>query len=181
MAARTSLILSFWLAVTNLSILLCYNMIWGCTTLILLLNHDFFKDHVALIRYNNLAWGKGHQAVPNFHWVFQPLTTTPSAASPSLQSATFLMWPLNPTLRVESSTTSGRCSFLLRSTSISHVWAACRRFFLAWLWTTGLWPSFKKVMVLSNGPALAGCFFLPPSSWDGSLELDRFLLSSLFP
>lgn len=134
-----------------------------------------------MLRYNNLAWGKGHQAVPNFHWVFQPLTTTPSAASPSLQSATFLMWPLNPTLRVESSTTSGRCSFLPRSTSISHVWAACRRFFLAWLWTTGLWPSFKKVMVLSSGPALAGCFFLPPSSWDGSLELDRFLLSSLFP
>lgn len=34
-----------------------------------------------------------------------------------------------------------------------------------------LWPSSTKVMVLSNALALAGCFSLPPSSWDGPPEL----------
>lgn len=38
--------------------------------------------------------------------------------------------------------------------------SACRRFCLAWLRTTGLWTYFTKSMVLSNGLALAGCFFL---------------------
>ena len=63
-------------------------------------------------------------------------------------------------LRLEDSTASGKWSFLPRSTSISHLWADCRRFCLAWLWTTGLWPSFTKAMVLSSGLSLAGCFFL---------------------
>ncbi len=62
-------------------------------------------------------------------------------------------------LRVVDSTASGKGSFLPRSTSISNTWA-CRRFCLTWLGTTGLWPSFTKVMVLSSGLALAGCFFL---------------------
>ncbi len=63
-------------------------------------------------------------------------------------------------LRVVDSNTSGKWSFLQRSTSISHPWADCRRFCLTWLGTTGLWPSFTKAMVLSSGLALAGCFFL---------------------
>lgn len=53
-------------------------------------------------------------------------------------------------LRAEDSTASGKWRFLTRSTSISHFWVACRWFCPAWLW---------MVMVLSNGLALAGCFF----------------------
>ncbi len=63
-------------------------------------------------------------------------------------------------LRVVDNTASGKWSFLLRSTSISHAWADCKRFCLSWLWTTGLWPSFTKTIVLGSGLALAGCFFL---------------------
>jgi len=53
-------------------------------------------------------------------------------------------------LRVVDSTTSGKRSFLWRSTYISPPWADCRRFCLACLWTTGFWPFFTKAMVLSR-------------------------------
>lgn len=62
--------------------------------------------------------------------------------------------------RVVDNTTSGKWSFLPRSTSISHPWADYRRFCLAWLWTIGLWPSFTKAMLLNSGLSLASCFFL---------------------
>ena len=41
-------------------------------------------------------------------------------------------------LSLVDSTASGKWSFLPRSTSISQPWADCKRFCLAWLWTTGL-------------------------------------------
>lgn len=67
-------------------------------------------------------------------------------------------------LRVVDSAASGKWSFLPRSNSSYHLWPDCRRFCLAWPWTTGLWPSCTKVTVLSSVFASAGSFLLLPSS-----------------
>lgn len=79
-----------------------------------------------------------------------PFFLSAASLQPSYSTwMTFVSSGYHVTISVEDSTASGKWSFLPGSTFISHLRAACRRFFLAWLLPPLLFQGVSAANALS--------------------------------